>query len=177
MRPLGLAAACSAVALAAGAAVAQSPAPADWKTFRYPEEHVTFRGPPDAKPTLQKAFVDIPDSPGVKATDDHFVVVDKGHWAFMVGISDWSGNTHVMNIDGVPAGAVKGMDMTFDGPVRTVAYAGGAAREYDAHKGSLMVRGRAIIVGRVLVQAMALSDTGSLPPNTDAFLGSVNPLP
>ncbi|MDB5475535.1 MAG: hypothetical protein JWP49_1046 [Phenylobacterium sp.] len=164
------------LAAAAAPAFAQAP-PAGWKPFYYPDLHVAFMGPPQAQPTIQKGMIDVAGAPGMKATDDHITVFDAGHSAYMIGISDWTGNSHPMSVDGVPAGAVKGMDMTFVGPVRTIAWPGGDAREYDASKGAMVVRSRAIVVGRRLFQAMVLSNTGALPADADAFLAAVKPLP
>jgi hypothetical protein len=161
---------------AAAPALAQAP-PADWKPFYYPDLHVAFMGPPQAQPTIRKGVIDVEGSPGMKASDDHITVLDAGHTAYMIGISDWTGNSHAMSVEGVPAGVAKGMKAEFVGPVRTIAWPGGDAREYDLKTPSFLICSRAIVVGRRLTQAMVLSDTGALPADTDAFLAAVKPLP
>jgi hypothetical protein len=162
--------------LLAAPAFAQAP-PADWKAWRYPDLHVAFRAPPQATPTIQRSMIDVPDAPGVKATDDHITAYDAGHYALMVGVSDWSGNSHAMSVEGVAPGVANGMKAQFVGPVRTIAWPGGEARDYDLKTDTLIIRGRAIVVGRRLFQVLVLSDTGALPANTEAFVASVQPLP
>jgi hypothetical protein len=162
--------------LVAAPAFAQAP-PAGWKPYYYPDLHIAFMAPPQAQPSVAKGMIDVPGAPGAKATDDHITVYDAGHYAFMIGVSDWTGNSHPMGVDGVAAGVAKGMKAEFVGPVRTLAWPGGDAREYDLKTPTLLIRARAIVVGRRLFQSMVLSDSGGLPPDTGAFLASMKPLP
>jgi hypothetical protein len=164
------------LAAVAAPALAQAP-PAGWKPFYYPDLHVAFMAPPQAQPTVQKSMMDVADTPGAQATDDHVTVLDTGHTAYMLGVSDWTGNSHAVSVEGVPGGVAKGMKAEFVGPVRTIAWPGGEAREYDLKTPSFLIRGRAILVGRRLFQAMVLSNAGALPADTDAFLGAMKPLP
>jgi len=162
---------------AAAPAWAQSP-PADWKLWRYPDLHMVLRAPGAAQPEVKHATLDVAGRdglPAVTVTNDQIVVLDGGQYALMVGVSDWSGNTRPMSIQGVIDGAVAAMKVDVTGPVRTRAWPGGEAREYDAMRGAEVVRCRIIIVHRRVYQIMALSLTGQLPADTDAFIASVMP--
>jgi len=154
-------------------AQAQS-APAGWKTFRYPELHVIFRAPPEVTPTVQRNTTVVS---GATVSDDHIVVIGGDDKAYMIGISDWTGNTNAMNIDGVAPAAVQGMSGQIVGPVRTLSWSGGEAREYDASTPKFTVRSRVILVNRRLVQVMVLATGAVLPANAQAFIDSVTVLP
>ncbi|HEV2530325.1 hypothetical protein [Phenylobacterium sp.] len=149
-------------------------APASWKTFRYPDLHVIFRAPAEAQPQVQRNTAQVS---GVTVSDDHIVVIGKPDVAYMIGVSDWTGNSNAMNIDGVAPAAVKGMSGQIVGPVRTLSWSGGEAREYDASTTNLTIRSRVILVNRRLVQVMVLCTGGVLPPDAQAFLESVTVMP
>jgi hypothetical protein len=162
--------------VAAAPAYAQGP-PAGWKPWRYPELHVAFSAPPDAKPTTAHSVADLTGAPGAKRIDDQIVVFGTEHLALMLGVSDMSGNSLPLDINGVAPAAAKGMGATISGSVRTLPWSGGEAREYDAAKPGLVARSRIILVGRRLFQAMVVTDSAALPSYADAFLASMQPLP
>jgi hypothetical protein len=149
-------------------------APPGWKTFRYPEFHVIFRAPPEVQPTVQRNTAVVS---GATVSDDHIVVIGGNDKAYMIGISDWTGNTNPMNIDGVAPAAVKGMSGQIVGPVRTLPWSAGEAREYDASTTNFTIRSRVILVNRRLVQVMVLSTGGVLPADAQPFIDSVTVLP
>lgn len=164
--------------LAAAPAFAQSPAthpPAGWKTWTYPDLHVSFRAPPGAQPKVAYAKIDI--GGGLQVSNDQITVLGDDHQAYMIGVSDWTGNDHPITIDGVPAGVVKGMNGQIIGVVRTTPWPGGEARDYDLKTATLVGRNRAIVVARRLIQVTVLSDTGAVPADAEAFVTSVAPLP
>jgi hypothetical protein len=174
MRALFLAlAAVLAFSVAPLEARAQS-APAGWKTFRYPEFHVIFRAPPEVQPTVQRNSTVVS---GATVSDDHIVVIGGNDKAYMIGISDWTGNANPMNIDGVAPAAVKGMSGQIVGRVRTLPWSAGEAREYDASTTNFTIRSRVILVNRRLVQVMVLSTGGVLPADAQPFIDSVTVLP
>jgi hypothetical protein len=164
--------------LAAAPALAQSPAahpPAGWKTWRYADLHVSFRAPPDAQPTV--VYSKVTAAVGVVVSDDHITVIGKPDVGYLVGVSDWTGNTNPMSIDNVPPSAVKGMQAHIVGPVRTGAFPGGEARDYDFATATIVGRCRVILLNRRLFQVMVLTTAPAVPADTDAFIAAVTPEP
>jgi hypothetical protein len=183
MRRLMLLLALLAAALAAPAAAqtatppgveGAAASPSAWKLFRYPELHLMFRAPADAQPRQTDKMT---PSGGQMVPEHQLVVVDAGGWGWMISVGDFTSATGSLNIDGVPPGAAGGMGARIVGPVRTLAIAGAEAREYDAATDKMVMRSRVLLRDRRLYQSMAISEGSTLPPNTDAFLASVTPLP
>jgi hypothetical protein len=156
-------------------ALAQTAAPQGWKEFRYPEFHVMFRAPATAMPVVQDNTSKDGDGPH---TPEHAIIVQGGDTvAWIIDIGDITGQNLTLNVDGVPDGVIKSLKAHLVGPVRTVSVPGADAREYDAASDEVVLRSRAIVAGPRLFQALVLSRGKTLPPDTDAFLSSLTPLP
>jgi hypothetical protein len=161
------------VLAAAAPAMAEAP-PDGWKTFRYPELHVSFRAPATAQPVLERTEVTTGSS---KAPYTTMVVVDGGRYGFILSVVDETGNAESLDIEGVAPRVVESLKAAFVGPVRTLAWPGGEARAYDATGPAVVARGRVMMSGRRVYQVLVLSETDSLPPFADAFIESVQTLP